>query len=147
MNKPALRCGYICQLYGGVMRDTDGCTLPDKHKGPHEFRDSESGRRYQWEYDDENDEDVYWEVSNMPKLYFLQAVHVGYVGNSPMFWHKDDSGYTPWLDDAKQMTADEAETIMRTTKGTHRWQPWSVEDLSSIAKRTVDIQDMRNISP
>ena len=54
------RCGYICSLYGVLVLDTDGCLLPHGHDGPHEFRNSRDGIRYQWEYDLENDEDVYW---------------------------------------------------------------------------------------
>lgn len=80
------------------------------------------------------------------ELYLLQNVSAGYVGNSPMFWQKDGSGYTPWIDDAKVWTKEEAKRQIRSTRGTHQWQMWSVSEIESIARRTVDIQDLRQVS-
>lgn len=76
-------------------------------------------------------------------MYYLQNVGAGFVGNSPLWWHKSDSGYTPRLDDAKQFTPGEAHSIIRTTRGTHKWKKWHVKEVDAVAHRTVDIQDLK----
>lgn len=76
-------------------------------------------------------------------LYLLQNCSAGYVGNSPMFWREGGSGYTPWIDEAKRWTKEEAEQQIRATCGTHSWAMWSVAEIEAKAKRTVDIQDLR----
>lgn len=76
-------------------------------------------------------------------LYLLQNCSAGYVGNSPMFWREGGSGYTPWIDEAKRWTKQEAEKQIRATRGTHSWAMWSVAEIEAAAKRTVDIQDLR----
>lgn len=78
-------------------------------------------------------------------LYLLQNCSGGYVGNSPVFWHKDRSGYTPWIDEAKRWTKAEAEQQIRSTRGSQMWQMWSVAEIEAVAKRTVDIQDLRKL--
>jgi hypothetical protein len=78
--------------------------------------------------------------------YLLQNCSGGYVGNSPVFWHKDGSGYTHWIDDAKRWTKDEAEKQILSTRGSHTWQMWSVDEIEAVAKRTVDIQDLRKLA-
>jgi len=77
--------------------------------------------------------------------YLLQNCNAGYIGNSPCFWHKTDSGYTQWIDDAKQFKLEEATAIMRSTKGTHTWRLWRLDDIERSAKQTVDIQDLDKI--
>lgn len=77
-----------------------------------------------------------------PKLYYLQNLNAGYVGNSPCFWEINGSGYTPWIDEAKQFTLEEAKLIERSTKGSHRWKRWPVALIESKAKRCVDMQDL-----
>ena len=77
--------------------------------------------------------------------YLLQNCSDGFIGNSPVFWHESGSGYTQWIDEAKQWTKEEAEKQIQSTRGTHQWQMWSVEEIESVAKRTVDIQDLRKI--
>jgi len=77
--------------------------------------------------------------------YLLQNCSAGYVGNSPMFWQKGGSGYTPWIDDAQRWTKDDAERQIQSTRGSHNWQMWSVSEIESVAKRTVDIQDLRKL--
>ena len=49
-------------------------------------------------------------------MYYIQNLNAGFLGNSPVFWSKN-GGYSQWLDEA----------------------------IDSIAKRTVDIQDMRKL--
>ncbi len=56
------RCGYVFRSHGPI-QDIDGCLLPHGHEGCHEFLDSD-GDIFQWEYDLQNDEDVYWEKPN-----------------------------------------------------------------------------------
>mgnify|MGYP000144436698 CR=1 FL=1 len=75
--------------------------------------------------------------------YLLQNCNVGFVGNSPMFWHEDDSGYTPWIDEAKRFSRSEAEAMINVTRGSHNFCMWSVREIEQAAKRTVDIQDLR----
>jgi hypothetical protein len=77
--------------------------------------------------------------------YLLQNVGAGYIGNSPVFYHASGSGYTQWIDEAKRFTLEEAETVIRTTFGSHCWMTWSVEQIWESAKRTVDIQDLRKL--
>ncbi len=62
------------------------------------------------------------------RKYLLQNVTAGFVGNSPLFWHKDGGGYTQWIDDAKQWSKDEAESVIRSTRGSHQWQMWDIAD-------------------
>lgn len=67
----------------------------------------------------------------------------GYLGNSPVFWRNGNSGYTQWIDEAQRFTQAEADAIIRGTRGTHRFEAIPLETLQRIAKRTVDIQDLR----
>ncbi len=76
------------------------------------------------------------------QLYYLQCVSKGYLGNSPMLWRKGGAGYTQWLDEAEQMTADEINLIVRGSRGSHKWKRWKVEVFDKIALRTVDMQDV-----
>jgi len=84
------------------------------------------------------------ELSSPPR-YLLQNNSAGYVGNSPQFWHASDSGYTQWVDEAKRWTKEEAEQQIRSTRGTHSWTMWTEEEIYTVAKRTVDVQDLRRI--
>lgn len=74
--------------------------------------------------------------------YLLQNVGVGYLGNSPVFWHESNSGYTQWIDEAKVWTKDEAEAQIRSTRGTHQWRMWPADQIYKAAKKIVDIQDL-----
>jgi hypothetical protein len=82
-------------------------------------------------------------VSKKPNLYLLQNLSAGYVGNSPLFWAKGDSGYTQWLDDAKQFTFAECRDIIRSTSGSHKWKPWKLSTIEKHSRRSVDIQHLR----
>jgi hypothetical protein len=77
-----------------------------------------------------------------PKLYLLQNVGAGYLGNSPVFWAESNSGYTQWIDQAKRWTYREAMAQKRGSHGTHKWKLWPVTLIESVAKRTVDMQDL-----
>lgn len=77
--------------------------------------------------------------------FYLQNCSAGYVGDFPVFWHKAGSGYTPYVDDAKVFTMAEAEGIIRSTKGSHSWKPWSVSTCQAAAVRVVDIERLRKM--
>jgi len=85
-------------------------------------------------------------MKNENELYLLQLESNGYIGNSPVFWHKSNSGYTQWLDEAKRFTKDEAMKIMRSTRGTHNWRLWKESDILANARQTVDIQQLRKVA-
>lgn len=72
------------------------------------------------------------------RLFYLQNVELGYLGNSPMWWCTQ-GGYTPRLDFARQFTKAEADDI---TRGTQKFKAWTVAEIEKIAYRTVDVQDM-----
>jgi hypothetical protein len=85
-----------------------------------------------------------WEdQADLYLLQNLQSCTGSYVGNSPCFWHKDGIGYTPWIDDAKRWTKEEAELQIRSTRGSHTWKMWPLSEITAAAKVTVDIQDLR----
>jgi len=77
------------------------------------------------------------------ELFLLQNCGAGYIGNSPIFWRKNGSGYTQWIDDAELWTKEGAERQIESTRGTHSWQMWPIAEVEAVAKRTVDIQDLR----
>lgn len=75
-------------------------------------------------------------------LYYLQNLSAGFVGNSPIFWKLGGNGYTQWIDEAEQFTTEQADAIIRGTRGSHRWKKWRVSLIQRRAKRTVDMQDI-----
>lgn len=75
-------------------------------------------------------------------MYFLQNLHQGYLGNSPVFW-ANSGGYTQWIDDAKRFNKNQAFKLV--TEDKTKWAIWPVEDVMLNAKRTVDIQDLNKI--
>lgn len=80
-----------------------------------------------------------------PKLFYLQCVTRGYVGNSPVFWRKGGGGYTPNIDDAEQFTAERVREIKRSTHGSHVWRRWPVKATDAIAHRVVDMEDYEQV--
>lgn len=80
-------------------------------------------------------------VKEKPEYYLLQKRNAGYLGNSPVFYHKGGSGYTQWIDEAKHWTKEEAEKIIRSTQGTHDWVLWKLDEVKSAARYTVDTQN------
>ena len=75
------------------------------------------------------------------QTYLLQNLTAGYIGNSPVFWHKNNNSYTQWINDAKEFTLQEAEEIIKTTTGT-QWRIWPTQLIHKKAKLTTDIQDL-----
>lgn len=78
----------------------------------------------------------------MDELYYLQNVRYGYFGNSPYWWEKNNSGYTPWLDEAKKFTNEEADKVIRSTQGSHEWKKWRVTEIDRTARRIADVQTL-----
>lgn len=98
-----------------------------------------------WLKEGETVEDFQKAVGVPEELFLLQNCSGGYVGNSPVFWHKSNSGYTQWINEARKWTKAEAETQIHSTRGSHSWKMWSVEEINSVAKRIVDIQDLNRL--
>lgn len=65
------------------------------------------------------------------------------MGNSPLFWKEDNCGYTQWIDEAKYFTSEEADKIIENCKGSHEFKKVLVSSVDKIAKRTIDIQDLK----
>lgn len=82
-----------------------------------------------------------WE--DQSELYLLQNCDCPFLGNSPVFWREGGSGYTQWIDEAKRWTKEEAESQIRSTRGSHRWEMWPLSQITAAKKFTVDIQDLR----
>lgn len=75
--------------------------------------------------------------------YYLQNVSAGFCGNAPFWWAKDDCGYTVDIDNAKLFTKEEAESIIKSTKSSHRWMMWGEQSVLDAVCRTVDIEKLR----
>lgn len=76
--------------------------------------------------------------------YYLQNLQAGYVGNSPLFWAKGGNGYTCWLDDCEVFTSEAADKMVRDDS--RKWRAWPVDGIESLARRTVDMEELRRIS-
>lgn len=68
----------------------------------------------------------------------------GFVGNSPQFWKRGGSGYTPWVDEAEVFTNEQADKTVASCLGSHRLQKVDKETVMALAKLTVDIQDLQD---
>lgn len=75
-------------------------------------------------------------------MYLLQNKERGYVGNSPVFW-ADPSGYTAYIDDAKEFTEEEADRFVH--EDPKKWRKYSIAEVERYAKRVLDMQDYYEI--
>lgn len=75
--------------------------------------------------------------------YLLQNVTAGCCGNSPLFWCEGGGGYTPWIAEAKVWTKEEAEQVIVSTSGSHKWKMWPLALIRSVSAAAVDIEDLR----
>ena len=73
--------------------------------------------------------------------YFLQNVGCGYAGDALIFW-RDGGGYSPNIDEAKKFTENEADSMIRATKGSHNFRKWKIEDIQKASHRVVDLHDL-----
>lgn len=75
----------------------------------------------------------------MEKLYLLQNLHSGYLGNCPCFWMKG-GGYGQWIDEAEKFTLAQVKDIIKSTSSSHKWKIWPWDIIDKAAQRTVDSQ-------
>lgn len=75
-------------------------------------------------------------------IFYLRNISAGFVGNSPLFWEKNGSGYTPNIDEAKLFTSEEADRIIKSTESSHKFKKYTKEQVFSASYRTVDIQKL-----
>ena len=73
-------------------------------------------------------------------LYLLQNAGAGYVGDLPLFWKEGGSGYTPLIDEAKRWTWAETRRQIRSSKGSHHFVAWNLEDVEKCVVRVVSIE-------
>ncbi len=76
-------------------------------------------------------------------LYYLQNAGMGFLGNAPYWWHETNSGYTPYIDEAKKWTAKDADSQIDSCRGSHRFVKWRVDDVLQGVVRVVDLQLVR----
>jgi len=81
----------------------------------------------------------------MNDKYLIRDMHAGFLGNSPIFWKQNNSGYTQWIDEARLFTSIEADELIEGNPS--RWQKYRAEKVFSISKRTMDIQDWNKQAP
>lgn len=120
----------------------------------HRFGDD---TRLEWE--DEREQDIYLDAAAQVivlaaapaapdaacgELMFYVQDSRQYVGNCPLWWCPDGAGYTTRLDKAGKYTSDAAMSQHRA-RGTDI--PWPCEQIDALRRPTVDMQDMRRLTP
>ena len=83
--------------------------------------------------------------SSKTPMFYLQNVSAGYLGNAPLFWRKGGSGYTADIDDLQEFDEAEADQIIRSTQGTHKFVKWPVEAVLASVQKVVDMQKLRRL--
>lgn len=73
-------------------------------------------------------------------MYYLQNVTAGYVGNNPQFWRKGGSGYTSYVEEAKEFT--EAEAKEKLYEDSKKWAAWPVAQIKKCTYVTVEGQHL-----
>lgn len=73
------------------------------------------------------------------KLYYIQDRRT-YVGNSVLWWRVDGCGYTTDLDQAWQVDAEDAASIVRNRPDIDK--AWPVELIDKLVKKHVDMQTL-----
>ena len=80
------------------------------------------------------------------ELYLLHKNNAGDLANLPMFW-AEKGGFTPWIDEAKRLNSYEVfKQMAASTEGEDQWTIWPVGEIETFAKRTCDIQALREFS-
>lgn len=77
--------------------------------------------------------------------FYIQNIGAGYLGNSPIWWGKDDCGYTQWLNEAHRFTGLEADKVINRCRGSHQLKKWPCDVVDRAARVTVDIQDLNKL--
>lgn len=75
--------------------------------------------------------------------YYLQNIGAGYCGNAPYWWAVGDSGYTVFIDEAKLFDKEEAESVIRSSKGSHQFKMWEEQAVLAAVVRTVDSEKLK----
>ena len=72
-------------------------------------------------------------------MFYIQDTRQ-FVGNCPMWWGPNGSGYVTRLDEAGRYTEQEAVKQNRTRNTD---VPWLCAEIDALSRRTVDFQHMR----
>ena len=76
------------------------------------------------------------------KLYYIQSIkHGGYVGNSVLWWRKNNQGYTCNLENAQTYTEKEARDICEHY--TPDYVVWDKDFIESVKSYHVDGQRLK----
>ena len=78
-------------------------------------------------------------IDGGPELYYIQETR-SFVGNSPMWWGANGSGYTTRLDEAGRYTLEDAKKLH---KNRDTDLPWPCSEIDGLARPVVDMQHMR----
>lgn len=73
------------------------------------------------------------------QLYYIQ--HVGYVGDSLLWWREHGHGYTSTLDEAWKVPKDKAKSICKDRPKQDIM--WSVAEIDALAVRHVNSEHLR----
>lgn len=66
--------------------------------------------------------------------------------NIAYFWRKGGSGYTARIEEAQMFSDVEADQIIRSAEGSHKFIKHKVGDVEDKAFRAVNIEDLRSAS-
>ena len=75
--------------------------------------------------------------------YLIRNMDAGFLGNSPIFWRENNSGYTQWINEAKLFTSEKADELVE--ENPRKWVKYNAEKVFRIAKQTIDIQDWNRL--
>lgn len=74
--------------------------------------------------------------------YYLQNAGAGYCGNA-LFWWAESGGYTVEINEAKLFTKEEAESVIRSTKGSHQFKMWEESKVLVAIVKIVDSEKLK----
>lgn len=73
-------------------------------------------------------------------MYYLRNKERGYLGNSFIWWSKNDCGYTAYLENAEKFCEDEAKEMVRNNP-----EKWEIYPCSLIEKQCHIIFDSQDV--
>lgn len=77
------------------------------------------------------------------KVYYLQRVPSGFLGNAIIFWRIGDSGYTAYLEGAREFSEEEA--LAMEKHNPEKWKAWPCDEIKKRVHLVFDIQDAGRI--
>lgn len=84
---------------------------------------------------------VHYEIIGPPsELFYIQNRDAGFLGNAPIFWAKNSSGYTSNLNNCHQFTEEEAKKICLGNPNKNKAWPVKYIDCNEGIQRVVDSQ-------